>query len=94
MKGMDEEVAARFGVPGPDPGSGSAGDGPRPPSPAPLGPANRKPRIPKQVKWALGLVTLFFIAEYVLLPDVASASKSISLLGHVNVAWMVLGVIL
>ena len=53
-----------------------------------------RPWLPKQVKWAVSLVAIFFVAEYLLLPDIASARKSLKLLGQVNIVWLVLGVVL
>lgn len=85
-------------VPGP---AGSAG----PALPGPTGggagpPAGRRTRagrrrwIPRQVKWAVSLVAIFFVAEYLLLPELASARRTLDLLGRVNVLWIVLGVVL
>jgi uncharacterized protein (TIRG00374 family) len=65
-----------------------------PPSGGSAAPARRKRWIPRQVKWAIGIVAVFFVGEYLLLPELASARKTIDLLGRVNVIWIVLGVIL
>ena len=65
-----------------------------PPSGGSAAPARRKRWIPRQVKWAIGIVAVFFVGEYLLLPELASARKTIDLLGEVNVIWIVLGVIL
>jgi uncharacterized protein (TIRG00374 family) len=45
------------------------------------------------VRWTITAVLLFFVLEYLLLPELASARKSISLLGQVNVGWLVAGVL-
>ena len=77
-----------------------AGDAPTTTSPAstapaaPAAPRRRRRWIPRQVKWAVSLVVIFFVAEYLLLPELASARKTLDLLGRVNVAWIVLGVVL
>ncbi len=83
--------------PGATPGAGDVGTGP-PAAPEAAaadsqGPARRKPWIPKQIKWTITLVVSIFVVEYVLLPEIISASKSIDLLGQVNIVWLVLGVL-
>jgi uncharacterized protein (TIRG00374 family) len=65
-----------------------------PPPPTPGPPARRKRWIPRQIKWTITIVALFFVLEYLLLPDIASARKSLNLLGEVNVFWLILGVLL
>ena len=37
------------------------------------------------VKWTITIVVLFFVLEYLLLPEIASARKSLNLLGEVNI---------
>ena len=44
-----------------------------------------------QLRWAITVVALFFILEYLLLPEIANARKSLDLLGKVNVWGMVVG---
>ncbi len=61
---------------------------------APSGPRRRRRWIPRQVKWAVSVVVIFFVAEYLLLPELASARKTLDLLGRVNVAWIVLAIVL
>ena len=36
------------------------------------------------------VVVLFFVLEYLLLPEIASARKSINLLGRVEIPWLIL----
>jgi uncharacterized protein (TIRG00374 family) len=58
-------------------------------------PARRRFRLPKirrEVRWTIAIFVLFFVFEYLLLPEFASARKSLHLLGHVNVAYLLLGV--
>lgn len=58
-------------------------------------PARRRFRLPKirrELRWTITIIVLFFVFEYLLLPELASARKSISVLGHVNVAYLLLGV--
>jgi len=60
-------------------------------------PARRRFRIPKlrrEVRWTISIFILFFIFEYLLLPELASARRSVSVLGHVNVAYLLLAVVL
>ncbi len=65
-----------------------------PPAATPGPPAKRKRWIPRQIKWTITIVALFFVLEYLLLPEIASARKSLNLLGEVNVFWLILGVLL
>lgn len=46
------------------------------------------------LRWAVAVVVLVFVLEYVLLPDVANATKSLNLLGSVNVIGLLVGVAL
>ena len=46
------------------------------------------------LRWAIALVVLLFVLEYLLLPDLANARRSLSLLGRVNVGGLVAGVAL
>ena len=56
--------------------------------------APRRRRVRRQVKWGLYAVFLFLILEYLVLPQLAGARKSVNLLGKINVAYVVVGVIL
>ena len=58
-------------------------------------PARRRFRLPKvrrEVRWTITIFILFFVFEYLLLPEFASARKSLHLLGTVNVAYLFLGI--
>jgi len=58
-------------------------------------PARRRFRLPKlrrEVRWTISIFVLFFVFEYLLLPELASARRSVSVLGHVNVAYLLLAV--
>jgi uncharacterized protein (TIRG00374 family) len=68
--------------------------GPQPSSGEPAAPATRRRWVPRQVKWTISIIVLFFVTEYLLLPEVANARKSLHLLGRVNVLWLVFGVML
>ena len=56
--------------------------------------APRRRRVRRQVKWGLYAVGLFLILEYLVLPQLAGARKSVNLLGRINFAYVVAGVIL
>jgi hypothetical protein len=56
--------------------------------------AKRRPRIRREVRWTIWAVLLIFVFEYLLIPELASARKSVKLLGEVNVWLLVLAVIL
>ena len=49
---------------------------------------------PRSVKITLMIVVLFFILEYILLPELASARKQFHQLRHLNFLWLVLGLVL
>jgi uncharacterized protein (TIRG00374 family) len=58
-------------------------------------PANIKRRwIPRNVKITLTFLLLFFVGEYILLPELASARKEFHQLGHLNFLWLILGALL
>ncbi len=56
--------------------------------------APRGRRVRRQVKWGLYAVGLFLILEYLVLPQLAGARKSVNLLGRVNTVYVVAGVVL
>ncbi len=56
--------------------------------------APRRRRVRRQVKWGLYAVFLVLIFEYLVLPQLAGARKSVNLLGKINVAYVIAGVIL
>ena len=62
-------------------------------------PADPPPRVrrhwmPRSVKITLMVVVLFFLLEYVLLPELASARREFHQIGHLNFLWLILGAIL
>jgi uncharacterized protein (TIRG00374 family) len=46
------------------------------------------------LRWAVGVIAVLFVLEYLLLPDLASARKSLNLLGRVNIGGLIAGVVL
>ncbi len=93
MVRMDHEAGAH-----PSPGGAPPGD-PIPGRPSPdalvtVARPARKRWIPRQAKWAVSVVVIFFVGEYLLLPELASVRKTLDLLGRVNVAWVLVGVLL
>ncbi|HVB92292.1 MAG TPA: YbhN family protein [Acidimicrobiales bacterium] len=50
--------------------------------------------IPRNVKITLMILLLFFVGEYILLPELASARKEFHQLSHLNFLWLVLGALL
>jgi uncharacterized protein (TIRG00374 family) len=50
----------------------------------------RLPKITRAIRWPVSLIVLFFVLEYVVLPDLANVRKSLGLLGRVNVAYLAL----
>jgi uncharacterized protein (TIRG00374 family) len=61
------------------------------PNPAPKA---RRHWMPRNVKITLTIVVLFFVLEYILLPELASARREFHQIGHLNFLWLILGVIL
>jgi uncharacterized protein (TIRG00374 family) len=63
-----------------------------------VGPGDETPAkrrwIPRNVKITLMVLVLFFVGEYILLPELASARKEFRALGHLNFLWLILGVLL
>src|SRR5580704_17773281 len=49
--------------------------------------------IPRNVKITLMVLLLFFVGEYILLPELASARKEFHQLRHLNFLWLILGAI-
>ena len=54
--------------------------------------SHRRRRVPSQVKWGVYAVGLFLVFEYLVLPQLAGARKSLDLLGKINVAYVIAGV--
>lgn len=66
-------------------------DAPSPDTPEPL--KRRRQWMPRNVKITLIVVVLFFVLEYILLPELASARKEFHQLRHLNFLWLILGVL-
>jgi len=56
--------------------------------------APRRHRVRRRVKWGIYAVALALILEYLVLPQLTGARKSLYLLGRINVAYVVAGVVL
>ena len=71
------------------------GDDAEPPQAAPdqppPPPRARRRFLPRNVKITLMLLLLFFIGEYILLPELASARRELHQLTHLNVLWLIVG---
>ena len=65
---------------------------PEPQPPAP--PKARRRWLPRNVKITLMILFLFFVGEYILLPELASARREFHQLSHLNFLWLVLGALL
>jgi hypothetical protein len=57
-------------------------------------PRVRRPWLPRNVKITLMVLVFFFIGEYILLPELASARKEFHQLTQLNFFWLVLGALL
>jgi hypothetical protein len=57
-------------------------------------PKAKRQWIPRNVRIALMILLLFFIGEYILLPELASARREFHQLSHLNFLWLILGVLL
>ena len=57
----------------------------------PVAPRVRRKFLPRNVKITLMVLFLFFVGEYILLPELASARKEFRQLGHLNFLWLILG---
>jgi hypothetical protein len=83
------------------PEQGDAGDPPPavpppavPPPPAPLPAPRGRQFLPRNVKITLMVLFLFFVGEYILLPELASARRELHQLSHLNFLWLILGALL
>jgi uncharacterized protein (TIRG00374 family) len=54
----------------------------------------RRRRVRRQVKWGIYAVGLFLILEYLVLPQLSGARRSLNLLGKINIAYVIAGVAL
>jgi uncharacterized protein (TIRG00374 family) len=57
-------------------------------------PKAKRQWIPRNVRIALMILLLFFIGEYILLPELASARREFHQLTHLNFLWLILGTVL
>jgi uncharacterized protein (TIRG00374 family) len=57
-------------------------------------PRGKRRWIPRNVKITVMVLLLFFVGEYILLPELASARKEFHQLAHLNFLWLVLGAML
>src|SRR5215471_6379701 len=55
---------------------------------------DRRHWMPRSVKITLMIVVLFFLLEYILLPELASARRQFHQISHLNFLWLILGAIL
>ena len=73
---------------------------PEPPEPPPQKetavpqPRVRRHFLPRNVKITLMVLFLFFVGEYILLPELASARREAHQLSHINFIWLILGALL
>jgi len=65
-----------------------------PAEPASPSPRSRRRWLPRNVKITLMVLLLFFVGEYILLPELASARKEFHQLSHLNFLWLILGTLL
>jgi uncharacterized protein (TIRG00374 family) len=54
--------------------------------------APHRRRVPTQVRWGLYAVAFFLIFEYLVLPQLSGARKSLNLLGKINVAYVMVAI--
>jgi hypothetical protein len=57
-------------------------------------PPVRRRFLPRNVKIALMVLLLFFVGEYILLPELAIARREAHQLSHLNIIWLILGALL
>ena len=57
-------------------------------------PRARRRFLPRNVKIALMVLLLFFVGEYILLPELAIARREAHQLSHLNIIWLILGALL
>jgi uncharacterized protein (TIRG00374 family) len=54
----------------------------------------RRRRLRKGIRWGVGIFLVLLVVEYLVLPELGGARKSLNLIGEVNVAYLLLGVVL
>ena len=60
----------------------------------PVAPRVRRKFLPRNVKITLMVLFLFFVGEYILLPELASARREAHQLSQLNIIWLILGALL
>jgi uncharacterized protein (TIRG00374 family) len=60
----------------------------------PVAPRVRRKFLPRNVKITLMVLFLFFVGEYILLPELASARREAHQLSQLNIVWLILGALL
>jgi uncharacterized protein (TIRG00374 family) len=78
-------------TPGPEEPAAASEPGQDEPAPQPR---VRRRFLPRNVKITLMVLLLFFIGEYILLPELASARREAHQLTQLNIAWLILGALL
>jgi uncharacterized protein (TIRG00374 family) len=60
----------------------------------PVAPRVHRKFLPRNVKITLMVLFLFFVGEYILLPELASARREAHQLSQLNIVWLILGALL
>jgi len=100
MRRMEQVEPGEPAAESPEPSSPAA-ETPEPPTLEPRveaeaveAPSAKRQWIPRNVRIALMILLLFFVGEYILLPELASARREFHQLSHLNFLWLILGTLL
>ena len=100
MRRMEQVEPGEPAAESPEPSSPAA-ETPEPPTLEPRveaeaveAPRAKRQWIPRNVRIALMILLLFFVGEYILLPELASARRQFHQLSHLNFLWLILGTLL
>ena len=100
MRRMEQVEPGEPAAESPEPSSPAA-ETPEPPTLEPRveaeaveAPRAKRQWIPRNVRIALMILLLFFVGEYILLPELASARREFHQLSHLNFLWLILGTLL
>ena len=100
MRPMEQVEPGEPAAESPEPSSPAA-ETPEPPTLEPRveaeaveAPRAKRQWIPRNVRIALMILLLFFVGEYILLPELASARREFHQLSHLNFLWLILGTLL